>query len=234
MMSGSRAEGVTRFEVVHETCPLDGRVLGETARALAAWRGILARLGLLGQDPARYGGAGYGNVSARLGPFGGAPRGRRRFLVTGTQTGGRLQLTLADFCVVEDYDLARNRVRSSGPVPPSSESLTHGALYDIAPAARAVLHAHAPEVWRQARALGLPATRDGALNGTPELALEVQRLHRDGPLASLGILVMGGHEDGVLTFGASASEAGAILVRHLGRALELAWTIHEPRRENAR
>ena len=233
-MSGSRAEGVTRFEVVHETCPLDGRVLGETARALAAWRGILARLGLLGQDPARYGGAGYGNVSARLGPFGGAPRGRRRFLVTGTQTGGRLQLTLADFCVVEDYDLARNRVRSSGPVPPSSESLTHGALYDIAPAARAVLHAHAPEVWRQARALGLPATRDGALNGTPELALEVQRLHRDGPLASLGILVMGGHEDGVLTFGASASEAGAILVRHLGRALELAWTIHEPRRENAR
>jgi hypothetical protein len=234
MMSGSRAEGVTRFEVVHETCPLDGRVLGETARALAAWRGILARLGLLGQDPARYGGAGYGNVSARLGPFGGAPRGRRRFLVTGTQTGGRRQLTLADFCVVEDYDLARNRVRSSGPVPPSSESLTHGALYDIAPAARAVLHAHAPEVWRQARALGLPATRDGALNGTPELALEVQRLHRDGPLASLGILVMGGHEDGVLTFGASASEAGAILVRHLGRALELAWTIHEPRRENAR
>jgi hypothetical protein len=220
-MAEPHAEGVTRFEVVHETRPLEERVLGETAHALAAWREILARLGLLGQDPARYGGLGYGNVSARLGPFGDVPRGRRRFLVTGTQTGGRRQVTLADFCVVEGYDLARNRVRSSGPVPPSSESLTHGALYDIAPAARVVLHAHVPEVWRQARALGLPATRDGAQNGTPEMALEVQRLHRDGPLAALGILVMGGHEDGVLTFGASASEAGAILVRHLGRALEL-------------
>jgi L-ribulose-5-phosphate 4-epimerase len=220
-MADPRAEGVIRFEAVHETRPLEERVLGETARALAAWREILARLGLLGQDPARYGGLGYGNVSARLGPFGDAPRGRRRFLVTGTQTGGRRRVTLADFCVVEDYDLARNRVRSAGPLPPSSESLTHGALYDIAPAARVVLHAHVPEVWRRARALGLPATREGAQNGTPEMAVEVQRLHRDGPLASLGILVMGGHEDGVLTFGGSASQAGAILVHHLGRALEL-------------
>jgi hypothetical protein len=219
-MPDSRAEGVTRFEVVHETCPLDERVLGEPARALAAWREILARLGLLGRDPSRYGGAGFGNVSARVGPFGGAPRGRRRFLVTGTQTGGRRRVTLADFCVVEEYDLARNRVRSVGPVPPSSESLTHGALYDIAPAARVVLHAHAPEVWRQARALNLPATRDGVANGTPGMALEVQRLHRDGPLASLGILVMGGHEDGVLTFGAGVGEAGAILLRYLARALE--------------
>ncbi len=220
-MADPRTEGVIRFEAVHETRPLEERVHAEAVRALAAWREILARLGMLGQDPARYGGLGYGNVSARLGPFGGAPRGRRRFLVTGTQTGGRRQLTLADFCVVEEYDPARNRVRSAGPVAPSSESLTHGALYDIAPAARAVLHAHAPEVWRGARALGLPATRDGAQNGTPEMAAEVQRLHRDGPLAALGILVMGGHEDGVLTFGPSVGEAGAILVRHLGRALEL-------------
>jgi hypothetical protein len=221
-MTGSHSEGVIRFEATHETRPLEERVFGDAARALAAWREILARLGLLGQDPARYEGLGYGNVSARLGPFGDAPRGRRRFLVTGTQTGGRRQITLADFCLVEEYDLERNRVRSAGPVPPSSESLTHGALYDIAPSARVVLHAHAPEVWRQARALGLPVTRDEAQNGTPQLAREVQRLYREGPLASLGILVMGGHEDGVLTFGASASEAGTILVRHLGRALELA------------
>jgi hypothetical protein len=220
-MAGSQAEGVTRFAVEHESRPLEERVLGEAARVLAAWRGILARLGLLGQDPARYGGLGYGNVSARIGPFGDAPRSRRRFLVTGTQTAGRPRLTLADFCVVEEYDLERNCVRSFGPVPPSSESLTHGALYDIAPAARAVLHAHAPEVWRQARALGLPATDAAARNGTPQMAREVQRLYREGPLASLGILVMTGHEDGVLAFGAGASEAGAILVRQLGRALEL-------------
>jgi hypothetical protein len=54
------------------------------------------------------------------------------------------------------------------------------------------------------------------------MALEVQRLYRESALPSLGILVMGGHEDGVVTFGASAEEAGGILVRQLARALVLA------------
>src|SRR5512134_3622137 len=128
-MVGSPAEGVTRFQVDHEPRMLEGRVYGETARVLAAWREVLARLGLIGRDPARYQGLGYGNVSARVGPFGDVGRGQRRFLVTGTQTGGRPSLTLADFCLVERYDLDANQVRSVGPLPPSSESLTHGAIY---------------------------------------------------------------------------------------------------------
>jgi hypothetical protein len=85
-----------------------------------------------------------------------------------------------------------------------------------------VLHAHAPEVWRHARALGLPATPADALNGTTAMAREVQRLYRETSLSSLGILVMGGHEDGVITFGTSAGQAGGILVHHLARALVLA------------
>jgi len=31
---------------------------------------VLARLGLIGRNPARYEGFGYGNVSARIGPMG--------------------------------------------------------------------------------------------------------------------------------------------------------------------
>jgi L-ribulose-5-phosphate 4-epimerase len=146
-------------------------------------------------------------------------RGRRRFLVTGTQTGGLSEVGLNHFCVVESYDVARNRVDSFGPLPPSSESLTHGAIYDIAPAARVVFHGHVPEIWSRAPELGLPATRAGVAQGTPEMAREVQRLYRESALPGLGILVMGGHEDGVIAFGASAAEAGAILTRHLARAL---------------
>lgn len=218
-MVGPPAEGVTRFQFDHETRQLEERVYGETAVVLGAWREVLARLGLIGRDPSRYQGAGYGNVSARVGPFGDVGRGQRRFLVTGTQTGGRPRVMLEDFCLVERYDLLRNHVRSTGPVPPSSESLTHGAIYDIAPAARVVLHAHAPEIWRHARALGLPVTRVEALNGTPEMALEVQRLYRESTLSGTGILAMGGHEDGVIAFGATAAAAGETLVRHLARAL---------------
>ena len=218
-MATHPGEGVIRFEVEHVPRALEDRVYGETARILVAWREVLARLGLIGRDPARYEGYGYGNVSARVGPMGDVGRGQRRFLVTGTQTAGRHDVTLADFCLVERYDIPRNRVTSCGLAPPSSESLTHGAIYDMAPAARVVLHGHAPEIWRSARALGIPVTRAEVLNGTPGMALEVQRLYRESSLSATGILAMGGHPDGVIAFGRTAGEAGEILVRHLARAL---------------
>jgi L-ribulose-5-phosphate 4-epimerase len=220
-MSGAGREGVVKSEVVHESRALDPRVHGEAVRVLAAWRELLARLGLLGRDPARYEGAGFGNVSARLGPFGATPRGQRRFLVTATQTGGLRAIGLRDVCVVERWDLDHDRVWSVGPAPPSSESLTHGALYDADPSARVVLHGHSPELWRNARALGVPVTDPAAAYGTPAMAREVQRLHRERGAGAVGVIAMGGHEDGVIAYGTSADAAGAALVRQLARALAL-------------
>jgi hypothetical protein len=217
-MLGS-SEGVIRFGVRHRSRPLEPRLYEETARLLASWREVLARLGLIGRDPQRYEGLGYGNVSARVGPYGAAGRGQRRFLVSGSQTGGRPSVTLDDFCLVESYDTARNEVESVGLVQPSSESLTHGAIYDIAPSVRVVFHAHAPEIWRRAQSLGLPITDPSAVNGTREMAREVQRQYRESTLSGTGIVAMGGHEDGVLAIGSTAAEAGAVLVRQLARAL---------------
>jgi ribulose-5-phosphate 4-epimerase/fuculose-1-phosphate aldolase len=217
-------EGVVKFEAVHRPEPLDARVYADVVRALCAWREVLARLRLVGQEPGRYEGAGFGNVSARVGARGEVVRGRRRFLITGTQTGGRPHLSTADFCIVEQYDLARNRVASFGPAPPSSESMTHGAIYDVAPAVRAVLHAHAPEIWRRARALRLPVTRDDVEYGTPEMAREVQRLYRETALPETRVFAMGGHEDGVVAFGRTADEAGEVMVRALARACGEGWT----------
>lgn len=218
-MCAASREGVIRFEASRDPRPLEERVLGDTARVLSAWRGILSHLRLLGQDPSRYEGLGYGNVSARVGPFGDVPRGRRRFLVTGSQTAGVAHATLREFCLVESWDCGANRLACTGLVAPSSESLTHAALYDASPAVRVVLHAHAPELWRRARALGLPVTAEAVANGTPAMAAEVQRLYREGTLASTRVAAMGGHEDGVIAFGASAAEAGAALVTQLARAL---------------
>jgi L-ribulose-5-phosphate 4-epimerase len=218
-MSRHGPEGVIRFDVRHEPRPLEEREYGAVVAVLSAWRGILAHLRLLGHDPARYEGLGYGNVSARVGPFGDVARGRRRFLVTGTQTGAVAYATLREYCLVESWDIARNTVTSRGAVAPSSESLTHAALYDASPAIRFVLHAHAPELWRQARALGLPLTHPAATNGTPAMAEEVQRLYREGTFASTRVAAMGGHEDGVLAFGNTAEDAGTALVAQFARAL---------------
>jgi L-ribulose-5-phosphate 4-epimerase len=212
-------EGVVKFQLAHRPEALEERVLGEAVHGLMGWREVLRRLGGLGQDPARYGGAGYGNLSARIPPLGESGRGRRRFLVTGTQTAGRHAFVLGDCSVVERYDLEHNQVSSFGGTPPSSESLTHGAIYDASPSARAVFHVHSPDLWRQARALGLPLTRPEVPYGTPEMAREVERLFREAALFEHRILAMAGHEDGVIAFGDSADAAGATLLRHWARAL---------------
>lgn len=212
-------EGVLQFDADHRREPLEPRRFGELACRLVAWREILSRTGLIGQDPARYGGLGYGNLSARVGAPS-APRGGRGFLITGTQTSGKSAVGLGDFCVVESWSREANRVTSRGPVLPSSESLTHGAVYDLGPHIRWVFHGHSPVLWRRAAALRLPVTDPRAGYGTPEMAREVERLHRVSTLAELQILAMGGHEDGVVVFGRTAEEAGQVLLRHLARAYE--------------
>jgi len=106
-----------------------------------------------------------------------------------------------------------------GSAKPSSEALTHGAIYDASPSSRAVFHVHCPELWRRARALGLPLTRPEVPYGTPEMAREVERLFREAALAEHAIFAMAGHEDGVIAFGTSPEAAGAVMLRHVARAL---------------
>ncbi len=213
-------EGAIKFQPEHRTIALHPRHR-ELACQLISWREILAQTRLVGQAPDRYGGFGYGNVSARVGPPG-APRRRRSFLITATQTSGKQCMSLSDFCVVESFDPRRNRVESHGESMPSSESMTHGAVYGLGAHIRFVFHSHSPVIWERARALRIPTTDARVGYGTPEMAAEVERLFRETPLPDLGILAMGGHEDGILSFGRNAEEAGQITLRYLARAYETA------------
>jgi ribulose-5-phosphate 4-epimerase/fuculose-1-phosphate aldolase len=219
MIREAPQEGVVKFEARHRSTALDLRRYGETACRLLAWREVLGRLGLVGQDAARYQGVAYGNVSARVGPPG-APRRERAFLITGTGTAGRACADPAMLCVVERCDPARNQVESHGPSTPSSEAMTHGTLYDLGAHVRWVFHAHAPVLWQAAAALRLPTTPPEVEYGTPAMARAIEALWRSGGLGERRILAMAGHEDGVVAFGRSAEEAGEVLVRHLALAYE--------------
>jgi len=217
-------EGVIKFRADHRYEALPPRLYGELACRLIAWREILALTGLVGQDPSLYGGFGYGNVSGRVGPPS-APRGKRAFLVTGTQTSGQRSITLGNFCAVESFDARSNRVQSRGSVLPSSESLSHGAVYDLGSHIRFVFHGHSPTIWRRAGELRIPASDPRVPYGTPEMAAEVERLYRASTLPETQILAMGGHEDGIVVFGRSAEEAGQVLLRYLARAYEAECTL---------
>ena len=208
-------EGVIKFDLQYtESEPVAGATIAE----LNTWRRILWQLELIGQNPERYDGYGYGNVSQRIGRPD-APAGRRRFVVSGTQTGMLKDLDASHYSIVDSYDAESNRVVAEGPVRPSSESLTHGVVYDLEPSIQVVLHVHSPDIWQQAAALKLPVTDPAAAYGTPEMAAGVRHLFQASGTARSGIFSMGGHLDGIISYGTSAAEAGSVLLRTLAAAL---------------
>lgn len=212
---GTPEEGVIRFRAVHRHEPPEARHTSLLA-PLLPWRRVIRSLGVLGQDLGRYGGYGYGNLSVRL--------GATAFLISGSQTSGLPDVGPEHFARVDGFSLEENRVRSRGPVVPSSESLTHAALYAASRRVGAVFHVHAPRLWAMAGPLGLPATPPGAEAGTVELALAIHRLARHltarerGEAGLAGVISLAGHEDGLLAYGPDAEAAGRSLVRMAVRA----------------
>ena len=71
-------------------------------------------------------GVGFGNLSVRDGAT-------RSFYITGSATGGLPELTPADCVRVVEYDFAKNWLSYEGAAIPSSESLTHAAIYESDP-----------------------------------------------------------------------------------------------------
>jgi ribulose-5-phosphate 4-epimerase/fuculose-1-phosphate aldolase len=205
-------EGVIKFDLAFRPGPAPAAVL---LPELDAWRRVFLRLGLLGQDPSRYDGLGFGNLSRRAGN--GAAAGA--FIISGTQTGHLDQLAAEHYATVLTCDPAHNRAVASGLIHPSSEALSHGVLYQADSRINWVMHLHSPEIFAIRQLLKLPTTDPTAPYGSPAMAAEIVRRY---PVAGWpGRLVMGGHEDGILAFGADAAETGSLIVRTLAAALAL-------------
>ena len=158
-------EGAIKFDLQYtESEPVAGATIAE----LNTWRRILWQLELIGQHPDRYDGYGYGNLSQRIGRPD-APAGKRSFAISGTQTGSLQELDASHYSIVTAYDPAGNRVVAEGPLKPSSESLTHGVIYDLDTSIQTVLHVHSAVIWQHAAALQLAMTDADAAYGTPAM-----------------------------------------------------------------
>jgi ribulose-5-phosphate 4-epimerase/fuculose-1-phosphate aldolase len=204
---------VTKFDLCFEKRPPLPKARLDP---LNDWRRILFDLGLLGEETTPAGRVGFGNVSQRLRQ---GPKGREHFLITATQTGGKPILTAKDYCIVTAWDLDAHRVYAQGPAPPSSESLTHAAIYAIVADAQFVFHVHSALIWSQASRLGLPTTAAHIPYGTVAMAQEMRRLLVGFPAKQTGILAMAGHTNGIIGFGETAEATGAVLIQTLGEAL---------------
>lgn len=167
------------------------------AQKLDEWRQKLYAVGLIGEYVEER--IGYGNISIRSDVSG-------QFLITGTQTGNLVTTTEEHYSLVTNYDIAGNKVWCAGPLQASSEAMTHAAIYELDPAIGAVVHVHSRKLWDDL-INKLPTTNPEVGYGTPEMADEFRRLYAETHFCNDGIAVMAGHDEGLVSFGATLADA---------------------------
>jgi len=173
--------------------PIDADIAAE----LNTWRQPLHEAGLIGHYVDL--GIGFGNLSVRA-----ANRGQ--FYISGTQTGHLARTDGRHYALVSAYDIDANTVRCEGPVQASSESLTHAAIYELEDSIGAIVHVHDMHLWKLLMTR-LPATNAAIPYGTPEMAREFRRLFDETEFSKLGLAVMAGHDEGLVSIGDTLEQA---------------------------
>jgi len=164
------------------------------------WRNKLYDLGLIGVYD---NGVGFGNISIRL--------LKDTFMITGSATGNLRRLNENHYSLVNECNFMKNSLVCKGPVKASSESLSHAIIYECSAETNAVIHIHNLKMWEKF-VDKLPTTNRDVTYGTPEMANEIKRLFTESDINNKKILVMGGHKEGIISFGKDLNEAGNILL----------------------
>jgi L-ribulose-5-phosphate 4-epimerase len=193
-------EGVIKFNCNWQPGKLPA---GINCTELLQTRNELFRLGLIGYDEAEK--VGFGNISSRV-------KGDQ-FIISGTQTGHIAMLSENELSLVSETIIATNTVYCSGPAKASSESMTHAAIYQLIPAANAVIHIHHNGMWKKLKHQ-LPTTKADIGYGTQAMANEIERLLKEKNLLTQRLLVMAGHQDGIISFGETMEAAAQALLKY--------------------
>ena len=195
-MNTNRDEGVIKFKLTLKRAPAPEM---NQVIALEKWRALFFKLGLIGEYPIEK--VGFGNLSSRL--------PKKSFIITGSQTGHLAHLQAHHYTKVIECDLKKGSVTAEGLIPPSSESLTHYGIYEANPAIQYVFHVHHKELWEMLKNGPFDFIDDDIPYGTQEMAQAASDLLFN---KTSGIFVMKGHDDGIISYGTSAEEAGRIIL----------------------
>lgn len=219
---GQEKEGVIKYQLqFHEQELTDDllntkqtlfKTLNDFVTELNSSRALLKAKALIGQDPFRYGGDGFGNISVRVDGL--------RFLISGSQTGYIDYLTARDLALVEGFNVHKNKLLASGLTKPSSESMTHGVCFQAFTEIAAVVHVHSPDIWQAVDALALPFTDQAIPYGTPQMARAVNELlDKHYQISQPTIFAMKGHEDGIVAVGKSLESCTSSLLDCLNQSI---------------
>jgi hypothetical protein len=191
-----RDEGVIKFKLTLKRAPAPE--MNEVI-AMEKWRALFFKLGLIGEYPIDK--IGYGNLSSRL--------SKKSFIITGSQTGHLAHLQSHHYTKVTNCDPKKGAVSAEGLIPPSSESLTHYAIYQANQNIQYVFHVHHNKLWKILKSGPYDSIDESVSYGTLEMAEASAKLLSG---KSQGIFVMKGHEDGIISYGSTAEEAGKVIL----------------------
>lgn len=152
-------------------------------------------------------GIGYGNLSCRQN------KEESGFFISGSATGALTELSAEHISHIYAYDFERHEVHCRGFIDPSSESLTHAAIYSVLPHVMAVIHIHDTVLWERNRSF-LSGTPDGIDYGSSAMADAVRAAASN--TTSPALLRMGGHAGGWLAWGKTLEE---VITKGLNRWL---------------
>ncbi len=159
--------------------------------------------GLIGADE---NGVGYGNISVRYKSSG-------QFIISASDTGKIKRAGKYHFTVVNSVDIKKNFVSCSGMKVASSESMTHDIIYNLSSGIKCVIHVHNLRLWKKFLNK-VPTTSKTISYGTTEMANDIRRLWVKSDLKEKRILVMAGHEGGLVVFGESIEEAYNLIMEY--------------------
>jgi ribulose-5-phosphate 4-epimerase/fuculose-1-phosphate aldolase len=166
----------------------------------------LHNLGLIGMYP---NGIGFGNISTKS-------NDAESFIISGSATGGFEYLKQSDYAKVTNYNISENTISCCGLTKASAESLTHAAIYKFLPQIGAVVHVHCLWLWEKLMK-DYPTTSFEIEYGTLAMAEAVGKLASEINTREEKIIVMGGHQEGILAFGSNLKEATEQIINSYNR-----------------
>ncbi|MDA3927403.1 MAG: class II aldolase/adducin family protein [Prolixibacteraceae bacterium] len=147
-------------------------------------------------------GIGFGNISIR-------EKESNQFIITGSATGKYSQLKEEHFSLVNHVTIEENKLECTGQIMASSESMSHAAVYIHNKKIKAIIHIHDNNLWKK-YLNKLPSSSINAAYGTPQMALSIAEKIKQLKTNS-GVLIMGGHSDGIIAFGNNLDNAILLL-----------------------
>jgi ribulose-5-phosphate 4-epimerase/fuculose-1-phosphate aldolase len=209
-------EGVTKYRQDFSFIP---SLPANEYRTVEEYRRMLHKIKLIGVYDNDLG---FGNISQRKDYSRLQSTKSPQFIISGTQTGHLPILTGDNYTRVVDFNIDDFSVTAQGVVRASSETVTHGSIYEMNPNIKAIIHFHHNDIWKKMIEANYPGTGKWVIYGTYEMAVAVKECVADN---SQGIFVMRGHEDGGVAFGPSLNAAMNIVANTYKAFIDAKFTL---------